>query len=231
MSRFVVLRPLLLAMLCWLIAASPAMAGVVIGATRLVMHEREAQKDVHLRATGDGAYLVVSRVVDASARERGDIKAGEKGFHILPPIFVMKAGQERQLRIITDASHRLARDRETMLYLMVSFIPERNHEKNTVQIAVRTWIKLFYRPSALDGLEAPRLAVMREGGSMVIKNPSPFYISLSRVLLQGRQVVSPGDVPPFGEKRLLGCASAPSCELRWTQKTNDSRMMSHSVIR
>lgn len=230
-SSFVVLRPLWLATVCWLIATSTAMAGVVIGATRLVIHEREGQKDVHLRATGNGAYLVISRVLDTSGRENGDISAGAKGFHTLPPIFVMKAGQERQLRIITYPNHRLPRDRETMLYLMVSSIPERPQETNTVQIAVRTWIKLFYRPSALDGLEVTKLAVMREGDSMVIKNPSPFYISLSGLLLQGQDVASPGEVPPFGEKRLRGCASAPSCELRLTQTGKDNHLMSFTVVK
>lgn len=205
-----------------------ATAGVVIGATRLVIHEKAGFKDVHFRASGGSTYLVISRVMTAATREAHSTEKAE-GFTVLPPAFVLKGGQERQLRIIADAARILPRDRETMLYFMVSSVPESSKEKNSVQIAVRTWIKLFYRPASLEGKAVPPLKVMRDGDSVVMKNDSPFYISLSGVSLQGQTVTSPGDILPYGEKRIKGCALAALCELVWMQTTNDNRLVSHKI--
>jgi fimbrial chaperone protein len=219
----------ILAGCCLLIFTSTSTAGVVIGATRVVIHERDEQKDVHLRASGNSAYLVIARVIDPTSRENGASDNAE-GFTVLPPAFLLKGGQERQLRIIADAARVLPRDRETMLYFMVFSLPESSKEKNTVQIAVRTWIKLFYRPLSLEGMTVPALKVIRDGDSVIMKNDSPFYISLSQVFLQGKSAMSPADVAPYGEKRLEGCSASVSCELRWMQTTNDNSLVSHRVI-
>lgn len=212
-----------------LLSSGAAVAGVVAGATRLIVHERDGQKEVHLKATGSSTYLVIARVVDARAREAGanDVKA--EGFSVLPPAFLLKGGQERQLQIIAASPHRLPRDRESLLYFVVSAVPEGSKEKNTVQIAVRTWIKLFYRPSSLEGRRVPEPEVRRDGDSVVMKNDSPFYVSLSGVYVQGKPVTSPGDIAPYGEKRLNGCHVAESCEVRWIQRTSDNRQVQHSL--
>lgn len=218
----------LLAGFCLLISTGTSEGGVVIGATRLVINESDGQRDVHIRASGDSPYLVIARVMDGAARE-ADSKDNVQGFTVLPPAFVLKGGQDRMLRIIADAVNGLSRDKETMLYFMVAALPESSKEKNTVQIAVRTWIKLFYRPASLEGKAVPLLKVIRDGESVTMQNNSPFYISLSRVYLQGKPVTSPGDVAPYGEKRLKGCSASFPCELRWMQTTNDNNMVPHKV--
>lgn len=215
--------------LCLLIVELPASAGVVIGATRIVMEEQVGQQEVYLRATGKHAYLVVANVLPAAAREQGDSAAKVEGVQVLPPALVMRGGQERQLRILANPKHGLPRDRESLLYLTVSAIPEGNKEKQGVQIAVRTWIKLFYRPGPLAGKAIPALRIARDGDDVVMKNASPFYVSLSGVVLAGRPVVSPGDVPPFGEKRFTGCVPVEPCELRWQQMTKDNQWISYAV--
>ncbi len=205
-------------------------AGVVVGATRLVINESVGQKDVNLRASGSGKYLVISRVFGGSAREKGDKASKSLEFTVVPSAFLIKGGQERQTRIVAVPGHALARDRETMFYFMLSAVPESSKEKNTVQIAVRTWIKLFYRPASLEGKQIPPPEMVRDGDNVVIKNASPFYISLARLFVQGKSVISPGEVSPYGEKRLSGCpVSAPSCDVRWTQIGEDNQARVYSV--
>ncbi|WP_447884805.1 fimbrial biogenesis chaperone [Serratia fonticola] len=219
----------LAATLCLLSLAGEAFAGVVIGATRVVVREVRPQTELHLRATGNTTYLVIARVLNLAARSTGDTRDKATGFTVLPPAFVMKGGQERQLRIKSLNDSALPHDRESMMYLMVSSVPEVGEDKNSVQIAIRTWIKLFYRPVALEGVKIPPLTVTREKQGVVMKNVSPFYVSLSGVEIGGDTVSSPGEVEPFGEKILPGCVGVASCELRWMQVGEDNRFTQYNV--
>lgn len=223
-------RYLLIPGCCILVMTQTCLAGVVVGATRLVIQESAGHKDVSLRASGSGAYLVISRIFEGTSLEEGDKASKAREFTVLPPALLMKGGQMRESRIVVVPDNGLARDRETMFYLMVSAIPESSKEKNTVQIAVRTWIKLFYRPASLEGKQIPSAEIVRDGDNVVMKNASPFYVSLSRLFVQGKAVISPGEISPYGQKRLSGCSvSAPSCDVRWTQIGEDNQARVYSV--
>lgn len=213
----------LLIAFCLLFHTGNAIAGVVIGSTRVIVRENQPQTIVNLRATGSMPYLVVGSVLNTSARISGDMSDKAEGFTILPPVFVIKSGQER-LFSIRSSGVQLPDDRESMMYFLVSSIPEGGGERNSVQVAVRTWIKLFYRPKLLEGQTIPTPHVIREGDEVVMKNVSAFYISLSDMQIGGQAVASPGEVPPFGEKRFSGCmAATTTCHVRWTQAGEDNR--------
>ncbi|MEP8861256.1 molecular chaperone (plasmid) [Enterobacter asburiae] len=223
-------RYLLIPGCCILVMTQTCLAGVVVGATRLVIQESAGHKDVSLRASGSGAYLVISRIFEGTSLEEGDKASKAREFTVLPPALLMKGGQMRESRIVVVPDNGLARDRETMFYLMVSAIPESSKEKNTVQIAVRTWIKLFYRPASLEGKLIPPPEIARDGDDIVMKNASPFYISLSHLYVQGQPVVSPGDIPPYGEKKLKGCFALIPCKISWMQAKNDNTLNSYELI-
>ncbi|MCZ5740532.1 fimbria/pilus periplasmic chaperone, partial [Escherichia coli] len=46
--------------------------------------------------------------------------------------------------------HKLPADRESMFYFNVREIPPKSNKSNTLQIALQTRIKLFWRPKALE---------------------------------------------------------------------------------
>lgn len=215
-----------LSMIC---LVGEACAGVVIGATRVVVREANPHTDINLRATGNTKYLVVARVLSHSALNAGETTNMVPGFMILPSAFVIMGGQERQFRITSLINPGLPHDRESMMYLMVSSVPESSGEDNSVQIAIRTWIKLFYRPEALEGLKIPTLTVMRGKNGVVMKNASPFYVPLSDVEIDGVPVQSPGEVEPFGEKNLPGCSGVLPCELSWMQAGKDNQFTRYKV--
>jgi P pilus assembly chaperone PapD len=54
-------------------------------------------------------------------------------------------------------------------------------DRNTLQIAVRTKLKLIFRPKSLSDdvpvNHAKELSWSRSGNQVIVKNPSPFYIN------------------------------------------------------
>ncbi|MGK3213622.1 fimbrial biogenesis chaperone [Enterobacter kobei] len=219
----------LLVAFCLLCLAGNAIAGVVIGSTRVVVRESHPQTTIYLHATGSIPYLVIGRVLNTSARISGDMSDKAEGFTVLPPAFVIKGGQERQL-IIRTTDTQLPYDRESMMYFLVSALPEGGEDKNVVQVAVRTWIKLFFRPKALEGQTISAVKVIRRDNEVIMKNVSPFYISLSGMQIGGREIRSPSDIIPFGERRFQGCVvSTTFCEVIWTQVGEDNRSRSYAI--
>ena len=94
------------------------------------------------------------------------------------------------LRILGADLSGLPQDRESLFWLNVLGLPPKTQaSQGSVQLAYRTRIKLFYRPSGLAG--SPAEAVSRlgwqgqAGGGLRVSNPGPFHISLSEVLLSG----------------------------------------------
>lgn len=67
---------------------------------------------------------------------------------VTPPLFRLGAGQENNLRILRTGGN-LPEDRESLYWMNIKSIPsttEKQDNVNTLQIAVKTRIKLIYRP-------------------------------------------------------------------------------------
>ncbi|MGL4116894.1 fimbria/pilus periplasmic chaperone, partial [Escherichia coli] len=89
-------------------------------------------------------FLIQSWVDDATGSKKTP-------FIITPPLFKLEPGKNNILRIV-NVNPSLPQDRESVYWVNVKAIPSQNEEnegKNVLQIAVRTRIKLFYRPAGL----------------------------------------------------------------------------------
>ncbi|NYP02542.1 fimbria/pilus periplasmic chaperone, partial [Escherichia coli] len=78
---------------------------------------------------------------------------------------------------------------------------EGSEEKNVLQIAVRTRIKLFYRPAGLKGdvKAAPgEFRFTRTGNQIRVDNPSVFNITFNQFFVNGREIEKSGMVPAKG---------------------------------
>ena len=74
-------------------------------------------------------------------------------FIITPPLFKLDPDKNNVLRIV-NIEDTLPKDRESVYWINVKAIPAKsaeNENKNVLQIAVRTRLKLFYRPKGLPG--------------------------------------------------------------------------------
>ena len=90
---------------------------------------------------------------------------------VLPPVQRLEPGKQSQVKVqALPAAKMLPQDRETVFYFNLREIPPRSDKANTLQIALQTRIKLFYRPQAIapsqQDLSNPwqeKLTLTREG--------------------------------------------------------------------
>lgn len=105
---------------------------------------------------------------------------------VVPPIQRLEAGSNSQVKIqgLPELS-KLPQDRESLFYFNLREIPPRSDKPNTLQIALQTRVKLFYRPAAIAAKlginETPwqeKLTLTRQNDRYLVNNPTPYYITL-----------------------------------------------------
>ncbi|MGC5701958.1 fimbria/pilus periplasmic chaperone [Pseudomonas sp. NFXW11] len=117
---------------------------------------------------------------------------------VLPPIQRLEAGGRSQVKIQGLAQlNQLPQDRESLFYFNLREIPPRSDKANSLQIALQTRIKLFYRPAAIVSGAAQnqtpwqeRVTLSHEGERYVAHNPTAYYVTLidARVRVGGPSV-------------------------------------------
>jgi P pilus assembly chaperone PapD len=141
-------------------------------------------------------YLVQSWV---DSGERG----GKPPFIVTPPLFRINPGEENLLRIVRTGGN-LPQDRESVFWLNVKSIPAIDINKqrtNVLQVVVKARLKLFYRPAGLEGqpeMAWGQLAVSRSGNRLTLSNPTPFYVTLFTLKVDGQEIKEADLVPPKG---------------------------------
>ncbi len=139
---------------------------------------------------------------------------------VLPPVQRLEPGKQSQLKVqALPSAKSLPQDRETVYYFNLREIPPRSDKPNTLQIALQTRIKLFYRPKAIapsqQDLSNPwqeKLTLIREGERYQVNNPTPYYVTLvdARTTRDGKTVAGfePLMIPPKGSLTLGPTANA-----------------------
>ncbi|KLG23265.1 molecular chaperone FimC [Enterobacter roggenkampii] len=175
-----------------------AHAGVALSATRVIYPA--GQKQVQLGVTNNddsSTYLIQSWVENADG-----VKDGR--FVITPPLFAMQGKKENTLRIIDATNKQLPQDRESLFWVNVKAIPSMDKSRlsdNTLQLAIISRIKLYYRPAKLalsPDQAAEKLSFSRSGSSLTLTNPTPYYLTVTE-LNAGTRVLENALVPPMGK--------------------------------
>lgn len=177
--------------------------GITVGGTRLIYDGGKKEASLSVSNSDSGPYLIQSWAEPLSGT------AGAP-FLVTPPLFRLDGGQQSTLRVIHNGEV-LPDDRESMFWLNVKSIPSGTQEGNgnVLQIAVKTRIKLIFRPKGLKGTplsEAGRLTWRQQGNRLTVTNPTPFYMNFSSVSVGGREVKDASWVAPNSSTTL----TAPS---------------------
>lgn len=130
---------------------------------------------------------------------------------VLPPIQRLEPGKSSQIKIESLPSIKdLPQDRESLFYFNMREIPPKSNNPNTLQIALQTKIKLFYRPEsiALQQNSAPwqeKIILEKKGNVVLAKNPTPYYITIinagSHKNTDAKEF-NPVMIAPFGEENI-----------------------------
>lgn len=183
-----------------------ATASVTVSGTRVIYNS--AEKEISVRLTNNGKKPVLVQSWIDSGDENAAPDRIDVPFTLTPPINRVNGEKGQTLRISYTGSQPLAADRESVYWLNVMEIPAVNEtQANRLQIALRTRIKLFYRPAALADREkaskaAEQIVWSRSNGALLARNDSPYFVSLASVTVsaQGKTHSVDGKmIPPKGQ--------------------------------
>lgn len=220
-----------------LVLCGGVQAAVVIAATRVIYPAKETE--VTLRLSNEGASPALVQVwTDDGNAEAGPAAKGAP-FLVTPPVSRIDPTRSQTLRI-AYTGEPLPSDRESVFWLNMLEVPPRPEgamaDANKLQLAFRSRIKLFFRPSGLAGKAegAPAQAVWRlvgrEGApALEVRNPTPYHLNLVSVELEseGKRagfddgvMVAPGETRELPLKGSLDGRAAADLQLRY-QTLND----------
>ncbi|MBA3149046.1 fimbrial chaperone StfD [Salmonella enterica] len=159
---------------------SSAQAAIAPDRTRLVFRGEDKSISVDLKnANNKLPYLAQSWMED----EKGN--KIDSPLTAVPPVQRIEASGTGQIKIQgIPALASLPQDRETLFYYNVREIPPKSDKPNTLQIALQTRIKVFYRPQALSKIDMQhpwqyKVTLQREGDGYRVTNPTGYYVVLS----------------------------------------------------
>lgn len=176
----------------FLLAPLISQAAIHLDQTRIIFNSRNQSVSIILTNQSKTLPYLAQSWLENAAGERVD-----SPLIALPPMQRINAGKKSQVRImkLPDAK-MLATDRETLFYFNVREIPPQSEMANVVQIAIQNRVKLFYRPTNIDydynEVWQEKLQLSKQGESLKIHNPTPYYITLGYLSQDNR-----GNFPGF----------------------------------
>lgn len=193
-----------------LMLAFPAAADLKVEGTRVVLDGNRQTGSIRIKNTGESPVLIQSWIDD------GDADAKPENMRVslttTTPMFRLNAGARRDINVRVAEPAHLPPDRESLFWLNILDVPgrEANGNHSVIEQAVQWRMKVFHRPAGLVGkaeaaIDALEWEIRRsDSGALVLhaRNPSAYFVSLRRVVLDGRMVaVSAADaaVPPYDE--------------------------------
>ncbi|EOL8986567.1 fimbria/pilus periplasmic chaperone [Cronobacter dublinensis] len=196
-------------------ATQQAFAAIALDRTRVVYNGEE--KSISLNISNENKnlpYLAQAWIEDAQGNKITN------PLNVLPPVQRVEAGAKSQVKVqASPAVASLPQDRETLFYFNLREIPPRSNKPNTLQIALQTRIKLFYRPApiALDKTQAAegdwveKVTLVRQGDKFVVNNPTPYFLTIveGAASIKGNPVgFEPVMVSPKGSATIAASAAA-----------------------
>ncbi|ELY3543084.1 fimbria/pilus periplasmic chaperone [Cronobacter turicensis] len=201
--------------LAGVMATQQAFAAIALDRTRVVYNGGE--KSISLSISNENKnlpYLAQAWIEDAQGNKV------TSPLNVLPPVQRVEAGAKSQVKVQASAAvASLPQDKESLFYFNLREIPPRSNKPNTLQIALQTRIKLFYRPAAiaLDKTQAAngdwveKVTLARQGDKYVVNNPTPYFLTIveGAASAKGKPVgFEPVMIAPKGSTAIEASAAA-----------------------
>lgn len=193
--------------------------GVIINGTRIIYPDNE--KEITVKLTNKGKYpVLVQNWIDNGNSDELPENISVP-FFLTPPINRIDQGKSQTLRISRIKDINSSVNEESIYWLNVLEIPPKPNEANAeyannLQIALRTRIKLFYRPESIKKtLSSTEAAEQLEwsvvDGDLSVTNNSPYHVSLVSIILKYNkyneviegEMISPNSTRKFKTKNTI----------------------------
>lgn len=201
---------------CLLFSFHAAHAGVVVGGTRVIYHGEKKESSLRIENPDKTPYLIQSWV------ESTDGGGKKSPFVITPPLFRLDGEQKNILRIVQAGT--LPQNQESLYWLNIKSIPYVAKTQNTLQIAIKSRIKLIYRPETLKGApesETQSLTWQHIGNKIQVTNPTNYYMNFNTISVNGKVLPSVTYVAPHATAQFSGAGGQSSGKVSW-KLINDS---------
>ncbi|HEX8595583.1 MAG TPA: molecular chaperone [Pseudomonas sp.] len=192
-----------MALLTAALLSMDSQAGIVLNTTRVIYPAADKEVSFGVHNTGSGEILLQSWLEPNA----DNLDSGSLPF-VVTPALARLHGDGRQLLRIIYAGTDMPSDRESVLWLNVQEIPQAVPE-NSLQVAIRQRIKVFFRPEGLQGdaAQAPQMLRWRLGPSgLQVDNAGAYHVSMVKLALQqgsdmlmskDSQMIAPGQSLQF----------------------------------
>lgn len=207
----------IMALIVALFGAATVQASVVINSTRIVYPQNDREVTVRLESKNLTPALIQVWLDSGDEHSTPDVAATP--FVATPPIFRMEPGKQQVVRL-AYTGETTPSAQESLFWFNVLEVPSQpqgSQPSNQLQLAFRSRIKLFMRPSALPyGVEAApgklqwRSVPTAQGQALEVFNPTPYHVTFEQVHVlvagqrQTREAAASGAdnrVAPGGRKR------------------------------
>lgn len=215
-------------LLLLMLFSSLVQAGVVIGGTRFIYAQKSQGLSVSVFNRSDESWLVNTKVTRGGSWPGADTpSAVEAPFIATPPLFLLNGGRDNKIRIIR-AGGDMPQDRESLFTLSIAAIPSGKAAPNSLQMAIRSGMKLFYRPEGLKGNPEKAYTQLKwshKGQQLTVMNPTPYFVTLFQLNVNGHSLDDAGMVAPFSLRSENWCGDESNCQLRWQSINDYGRVM------
>lgn len=161
-------------------------ASVVLERTRLIFPADKSIISLQVFNRSEQPTLIQSWVDEGNIASTPETSTAP--FIVIPPMAKITANGGLQLKI-QQLENQLPKDRESVFYLNVLDIapkPENRENLSTLQFALQTRIKLFYRPIQLKLTTDEvfkQIEITRNGKYLEINNPTAYFFTISKIYL------------------------------------------------
>ncbi|WP_025155091.1 fimbrial biogenesis chaperone [Morganella morganii] len=189
MAAFIMLSPVS--------AALAAEGGLRLAQTRIIFNADNKNAGAVIKNNGQQVYLIKAAVMNTPEGNNPALPAAP--FMVTPPMFRLEKESQSTALIVRNGTTQLPADRESVFWLSFLAIPSVSKNGETpdnmtsaqVSVGIRNVIKLFYRPAGLSPSfeqAQEKLTFRREGRSVSVNNPTPYYLTLGALSFNGRDV-------------------------------------------
>ncbi|WP_112289719.1 molecular chaperone [Rahnella sp. AN3-3W3] len=154
------------------------LASLVLDETRVIYPEADPQESVKVDNPTSLNFLAQAWIEDEHGRE-------EQHFTVYPPLSRINANSTSSVRIEKIDSEKLPADRETLMWLNIKEIPQRQKADGPqLVVAFKSRIKILYRPKSIDPElheSFTKMTWQTLPGKLIVSNPTPYNITFDKV--------------------------------------------------